>query len=107
MLWLNTTLLGKWKNHLKNLTFMEQIEGVMTNIAIRKKLMTYLADADDKKVKAIYTLFEDEINQEESFKLTEEHVKILDERRVRHLNGKDKSSSWQEVHDRVRRKRKS
>lgn len=86
---------------------MEQIEGVMTNIAIRKKLMTYLADADDKKVKAIYTLFEDEINQEESFKLTEEHVKILDERRVRHLNGKDKSSSWQEVHDRVRRKRKS
>ncbi|MBO9567171.1 MAG: addiction module protein [Niastella sp.] len=86
---------------------MEQIERVMTNIAIRKKLMTYLADADDKKVKAIYTLFEDEINQEESFKLTEEHVKILDERRAKHLSGKDKSSSWQEVHDRVRRKRKS
>jgi hypothetical protein len=79
----------------------------MTNIAIRKKLLTYLADADDKKVKAIYALFEDEINHEENFKLTEEHVKILDERRARHLSGKDKSSSWQDVHDRVRKKRKS
>jgi hypothetical protein len=87
--------------------FMGQTEAVMTNIAIRKKLMTYLADADDKKVKAIYTLFEDEINQEENFKLTAEHVKILDERRARHLSGKDKSSSWQDVHDRVRKKRKS
>jgi sulfur relay (sulfurtransferase) DsrC/TusE family protein len=79
----------------------------MTNIAIRKKLITYLADADDKRVKAIYQLFEDEINQEENFKLTEEHVKILDERRARYLSGKDKSSSWQDVHNRVRRKRKA
>ena len=29
----------------------------MTTIAIRQKLMTYLADADDSKVKALYTLF--------------------------------------------------
>ena len=79
----------------------------MTNIAIRKKLLTFLADADDKKVKAIYSLFEDEINQEGNFKLSDDHVKILDERRARHISGKDKSSSWQEVHDKVRRKRKS
>ena len=79
----------------------------MTNIAMRKKLLTYLADADDKKVKAVYSLFEDEINQESNFKLTEEHIKILDERRARHLSGKDKSSSWQDVHDRVKKKRKS
>lgn len=85
---------------------MLQTERVMTTIAIRKKLMTFLADADDKKVKAIYTLFEDEINLEGNFKLTEEHIKILDERRARHLSGKDKSSSWQDVHDRVRKKLK-
>ena len=79
----------------------------MTTIAIRKKLITYLADADDKKVKAIYTLFEDEINQEESFKLTDAHLKILDERRAKHVSGKSKSHSWQEVHESIRKKRKS
>ena len=79
----------------------------MTTTAIRKKLITYLADADDKKVKAIYTLFEDEINHEGAFKLTDEHIKILDDRKARHLSGKDKSSSWQQAHDNIRRKRKS
>jgi hypothetical protein len=73
---------------------------------IRKRLITYLADADDKRVKAIYTLFEEDINREEAFKLSDEHLKILEQRRKGHLSGKDKSSSWQEVHDRVRKRRK-
>jgi len=75
--------------------------------AIRKKLITYLADADDKKVKAIYALFEEEINQESSFKLSDEHLKIIEERRAKHLSGKSKSYTWQEVHDSIRKKRKS
>jgi hypothetical protein len=79
----------------------------MTTAAIRKKLITYLADADDKRVKAIYSLFEDEINQETAFVPTDAHLKILDERKARHLTGKSKSYSWQEVHDNVRKKRKS
>jgi hypothetical protein len=78
----------------------------MTATAIRKRLITYLADADDKKVKAIYSLFEDEIKEGEAFKLAGEHVKILDERRSRHVSGKDKSATWQDVHDRIRKKRK-
>ena len=78
----------------------------MASTAIRKKLITFLADADEKKVKAIYALFEDDIKREEAFKLQEEHLKILDERRARHLGGKDKSSSWQDAHTRIRNKRK-
>jgi len=78
----------------------------MASAAIRKKLITFLADADEKKVRAIYALFEDDIKREEAFKLQEDHLKILDERRARHLNGKDKSSNWQEVHTRIRAKRK-
>ena len=39
----------------------------MTTLAIRKKLITYLADADDKKVKAVYSLFEEDINRKEGF----------------------------------------
>jgi hypothetical protein len=73
---------------------------------IRKRLITYLADADDKRVKAIYTLFEEDINREEAFKLSDEHLKILEQRKKAHLSGKDKSSTWQEVHDRIRKRRK-
>lgn len=35
----------------------------MTAIALRKKLVDYLQVADEKKLKAIYTLLEDEIDQ--------------------------------------------
>ena len=36
----------------------------MTTVAIRKKLVDYMKVADDKKVKAMYALFEDDIEQE-------------------------------------------
>jgi len=37
----------------------------MTTVAIRKKLSEYLKVAADKKIKAIYALVEDEIEQSE------------------------------------------
>ncbi len=37
----------------------------MTAIAIRKKLASYLQVADEKKVKAIYALVKDDIEQED------------------------------------------
>ncbi len=43
----------------------------MATTNIRKKLIAYLAEADDKKVKAIYTLFEEGIEREVKFKLTD------------------------------------
>jgi hypothetical protein len=49
----------------------------MTISIIRKKLMTYLTGADDSRVKALYTLLEKEI-QEENFVLTEEQLEILE-----------------------------
>jgi hypothetical protein len=52
----------------------------MTTSTIRKKLITYLADADDSKVKAIYTLLEKEIQEEETFVLTDEQLQILEKR---------------------------
>ena len=36
----------------------------MTTVAIRKKLVDYMKIADDKKVKAMYALFEDDIEQD-------------------------------------------
>jgi hypothetical protein len=69
----------------------------MTTPAIRKKLMTYLADADDSKVKALYTLLEKEIQQDESFALTDEQLQILEKEREMHINGESKSYSREEA----------
>jgi hypothetical protein len=78
----------------------------MTTTAIRKKLMTYIADADDKKVKGLYMLVEDDITKHEDFKLTDAHFKILEEERRKHVKGKSKSYTWPEAKEIIRGKRK-
>jgi hypothetical protein len=78
----------------------------MTTTAIRKKLMNFIADADDKKVKGMYMLFEEEIEKEVAFKLTGEHIKILDDERIKHINGKTKSYGWDEAKQIIRGKKK-
>ena len=50
----------------------------MTTLAIRKKLSAYLQVADDKKVKAMYALLEDDIKMGESVSL-EQYNKEIDE----------------------------
>lgn len=78
----------------------------MTIIAIREKLIAYLSNAGAQKVKAMYTLFEENIEQEKDIKLTKSQTKIIQERRKRHLSGEDKSYNWQEVHNTIRKNRK-
>lgn len=50
----------------------------MTTTAIRKKLMTYIADADDRKVKGLYFLVEEDIDRKEQFILSDAHLKIIE-----------------------------
>jgi hypothetical protein len=69
----------------------------MTTLTIRQKLMTYLADADDSKVKAMYTLLENDIRDESAFILTDEQLDILDKERELHLSGQSKSYSREEA----------
>ena len=77
----------------------------MTVAAIREKLIIYIADAQDDKLKALYTLLEDNIEETSSFELTEEHLKILDEEEALHLSGKSKSYTWDEAKQIIRGKR--
>jgi hypothetical protein len=69
----------------------------MTAATIRKKLITYLADADDSKVKAIYTLLEKEIEEEAPVSLTDEQLSILEKEQELHLNGQSKSYTREEA----------
>jgi hypothetical protein len=79
----------------------------MTAAVKRDKLITYLADADEKKVMALYTLLEEDIKDVDATSaFTEEQLEILEERRASLLSGKDKGTDWQTTHDNIRKKRK-
>jgi hypothetical protein len=78
---------------------------VMTTAVIRKKLINFIADADDKKIKGMYMLFEEEIEKEKPFTLTEEHMAILDEERKKHMSGKSKSYRWSQAKQIIRGKK--
>jgi len=69
----------------------------MTTSTIRKKLIDYLADADDGKIKAIYTLLEKDIQEEDSFILTDAQLQILEKEREMHLSGESKSYTRDEA----------
>lgn len=57
------------------------------------------------KIKAIYTLLEKEIQDEDTVSLTKEQLAILDKEREMHLNGQTKSYSRQEANQIIRRQR--
>ena len=78
----------------------------MTTTTIRKKLIDYIADADEKKVKGMYMLFENEIEENKEFKLSNEQMKILERERKDHLAGRSESYSWTEAKGIIRGKRK-
>lgn len=58
----------------------------MTTIAIRKKLADYMIVADETKVKAMYALLKDEIEQEDSG-YSEDFKKELDGRYAYYKSG--------------------
>ncbi len=70
----------------------------MATLSIRQKLISYLATADDSKVKAIYTLLEADIT-EPTFALSIDQLEILDREHDLHLAGKTKSYNRAEAVD--------
>jgi len=68
----------------------------MTTKAIRQKLVDYLQVADDKKIKAIYTMVEDEINTTEN-EWDESYIEELDKRSRSFADGSAKTYSWEET----------
>ena len=79
----------------------------MTTAALRKKLINFIADADDKKIKGMYLLLEEEIEKEEEFTLSDVHIAILDQEHENHITGKSKSYSWSEASTIIRVKKRS
>jgi len=74
----------------------------MTTVTIRKKLHEFIADADDKKIKGMFLLLEDEIIKKEEFKLTSSHINILEEEKMNYKKGLKGSYNWSEAKEIIR-----
>ncbi|RWY57365.1 hypothetical protein [Mucilaginibacter gilvus] len=77
----------------------------MTTLNMRQKIISYLADAEENKVKAIYTLLERDIDEGEAFLLSDEQLDILEQEEELHLTGKTKSYTKDEAIQIIRRQR--
>ncbi|TKB96346.1 hypothetical protein [Pedobacter cryophilus] len=73
----------------------------MTITAIRKKLQDYIKTADDKKIKAIFTLVESDIDKSLDWWEDKEFVAELDERGRRYKEGLDRGFTFEEAKEEI------
>jgi hypothetical protein len=69
----------------------------MTTAAIRNKLYDYIRVAEDKKIKAIYTMLEGDIEQAYDYWGGKDFVAELNKRSADFKSGKVKGISWEEA----------
>lgn len=69
----------------------------MSAVTIREKLYDYIRFADEKKVKAIYTMVEGEIIEELNLWEDPAFMNELDQRLAEYESGNVKGSIWTEV----------
>jgi hypothetical protein len=74
----------------------------MSTIILRQKLHSYLEIADDKKVKAIYAIMENDIEQS-ALEYTTELKSELDNRYTNFKNGKAKIITAEESRKKIQR----
>jgi hypothetical protein len=74
---------------------------------IRQKLHQYIDKGDDKLIKLMYAVAK-EYNEEDDFEyeLTEEQIKLLEERTSKRLNDESKTYSWEDAKDIIAGKKK-
>jgi uncharacterized membrane protein YheB (UPF0754 family) len=76
----------------------------MTVTAIKEKLHSYIEHADDKKLKAIYTLLENEVNADIA---DEKLIEELDRRWDNYLSGASKTYTIDESIKEIKKHRNS
>jgi hypothetical protein len=79
----------------------------MTTSVMRKHLIAYLSEADDKKIKGLYSLLEDNITDQSQTALTLEQLDFLNNERQLHLSGKSNSYTWEETKEFIRSNKKA
>ncbi len=77
----------------------------MSTVTIRQKLHHYIETAQDKKVKAIFAMVEDEIDEDALW--TDKFLSELNKRTSDFENGKVKGRTWEEVKKGAKQRAKS
>ncbi len=73
----------------------------MTISTIRHKLYDYIRVAEDKKVKAIYTILKAEIEEAYDYWNGKEFIAELQKRSADYKSGKSKSIPWKEASEQI------
>jgi putative addiction module component (TIGR02574 family) len=73
----------------------------MTNVQMRNKLHRFIDSAEEKKLKAIYVMVEDDI--EAPSLLTDDQKAELDKRLKEYHQGKGKNYTWSEAVKKIRK----
>jgi hypothetical protein len=76
----------------------------MESTDIKEKLHHYIDIADEKKLHAIYTILEDEIEGEYFY--AQDEINMFYDRRQKYLSGEAKTSSAEETLNLIRKTRK-
>jgi ParB-like chromosome segregation protein Spo0J len=77
----------------------------MNTLTTRQKLITYLADADESEIDALYNSLKQDIAEEKHFTLSEEQFEMLEADRQLYLNGESKSYTRQEANEIIKGQR--
>ena len=74
----------------------------MTTAAIRERLYDYIRVADEKKLKAIYTILEDEIEEETEWWKNQSFITELENRYNAWEAGKEKAFTMEDINDNIK-----
>lgn len=72
---------------------------IISTVVLRDKLHQYIDSVDEKKVQAMYVMFEEEIETKtnSNFNLSAKEIEALDIQRENYLASKSKTYNWDEV----------
>lgn len=77
----------------------------MTIVAIRQQLHQYIDATDDKKIEALFTLLQSDI--EAPYHFSDEEMRELHERAEKYLAGRSETYTVEESHNKIRGQRKT
>ncbi|MBK9633715.1 MAG: hypothetical protein IPO64_04150 [Bacteroidetes bacterium] len=72
---------------------------ITSTVVLRDKLHQFIDSVDEKKVQAMYVMFEEEIETKtnSNFNLSAKEIEALDIQRENYLASKSKTYNWDEV----------
>ncbi len=76
----------------------------MTTVDLRKSVLTYIDNADDRLLKLIKALVETYQEEESDHEISEEQRKILDQRLSNHKANPEAGKDWSALKPKLRKK---